>query len=773
MSVTVPKILPAEAPTVRGAFRERSISIRSMDLPQRIALAATLAGLLGAAILIGLRGVSVTRVPLGVVDGEQVVLALPLFVATLLLLSVGVGLLIAGSLFAHPAIAAVAAVALTVFVGWATGLLGIGGFVTVLPDWAAWAARGVLVAVWLVALATVLLRRGRFGEDTTEPRLRLAVMIALPALFVGYFVILSAASPVVNGLDLFPQTIHLLTEGFAIIATPMVMIAAVDFGEWGDFAADRLARIRTLTEAPNASKGRRYLVPVALAIIAVAYGVSSQSGSPGDRIWQTTQAVLLVAAVLGILASVGRALRLSGSPWPRTLGFAGLVCVCAVIALVGPSAVAALSGAFATPPPPAVSAQGDYTPSASVRSVTGVTGSTVLVPTGWDAQPDKSGTLDSITNLFPDGLRVDLIGLPVDPGTPMSQIVQGISTTAIGAAIPDGVWQKQRVSPAGGGTGVVWLYEHGSTDYAYYGLAVGKSASSGLTQLEAIVRTYRPAGEAPATLASILKANGNAARVGLAAERQDDIIQALGAGFAAVTAALAIVALAMFGRVWSTTWRLAVLFYGAAATVTVVTASASIARVVFGPDIAWPILTVGGAVAAAGLIGLVALAVTWRSHAGWAERLPATVPGILGAVIVLGIIHQLYGIALDAAVVPQWAAILILVAVGWEIVMSGESMTNQSSRRLPRSTRLMVFFGYILVLAAALVFYSGQYSTATGRVVSESFFEPESITQSALFRIAFPLLLVVFLLRLTSHTDEVASPDPSPQGRNSVRRTAR
>jgi hypothetical protein len=67
---------------------------------------------------------------------------------------------------------------------------------------------------------------------------------------------------------------------------------------------------------------------------------------------------------------------------------------------------------------------------------------------------------------------------------------------------------------------------------------------------------------------------------------------------------------------------------------------------------------------------------------------PVALPGILGAVIVLGLIHRLDGVALAAAEVPQWAAILIVVAVGWDIIMSGESMTNLSSRKSPREVAI-------------------------------------------------------------------------------------
>jgi len=88
------------------------------------------------------------------------------------------------------------------------------------------------------------------------------------------------------------------------------------------------------------------------------------------------------------------------------------------------------------------------------------------------------------------------------------------------------------------------------------------------------------------------------------------------------------------------------------------------------------------------------------------------------------------------------------VAVGWDLAMSGESMTNRSTRAFPRPTRVVAFCGYLLVLVSAIVFFAGQLSAATGAPVAESYFEPESVTQAALFRLALPVFIVVFLLRV-------------------------
>jgi hypothetical protein len=752
--------------TLRQVFRERRIALRTMDVPLRIATASTIAGLLGAAVLIWLRGAAAPQVALGVSAGAQVTLSLPLFVATLVLLSVGFGLLVSGALFARLVVAIVGLICLTALIGWSTGILGIGGYSVPLPGWASWATRIVLGLVWVVALLTVLFRRGRHGDAGEDRGLRIAVMIVVATLFGSYFLLLWVASPNINGLTLFPQSVNLLMKDVGFLATPMLMIAAVDFGEWGELSAQRLAGVPAMRQATGRSRRRAFVVPAVLACAALVYGFFFEGGTPVERLWIVAQSVFLLGIVLAILLAVGRVRPTSGAVWPRTLGFAALFGVCALVTWGGGPSVAALSGAFAVPPQPPVSAQGNYTPTASVRSITGLNGFTALVPVGWGTQADTATNVDRITNVFPDRTSVVMLALTVGPGTTMGQLVSAAQATSIGAPTRDGLWQKQMVTPNGGGQGTIWLQANGGAEGVFYGAATGKSAHSTLVTLEAIVRTYRPSRQPPATLASVLASNGTAAESDAASQRHDDVTQSLRAGFAALTAVLALLALLVFGRRWPPMWRLAVLAYAAVGAISLVASAGSIGRVFFGPSTTCPVLTVGGLLAATGITGLVALAVASRSQSGWAQRLPEAAAGILGTVIVLGILYQLYRIALTAAEIPQWAAILILVAVGWDITMSGETMTNLSSRTFPRSTRVVAFYGYILVLAATMVYFSGQLSLATGRAITEPFFDPESITQTALIRIGFAVLLLLFLLRVSHRSSQNALPTGSPAARN-------
>jgi len=125
----------------------------------------------------------------------------------------------------------------------------------------------------------------------------------------------------------------------------------------------------------------------------------------------------------------------------------------------------------------------------------------------------------------------------------------------------------------------------------------------------------------------------------------------------------------------------------------------------------------------------------------------AGVIGLEAATAALQLMTWLYDKALSASRISVWAAVILLVAVVWDVTMSGESMTNHGTAHLPRASRVLGFFGYTILLAGTILFYTSERTVSTGRA-TEPFFEPESITRNAMFRVALPVLLLSFLIRL-------------------------
>ena len=733
-----------------GAMSERGIRLRTMDGLLRGATVVTAAGIVIAAVLLLVRELPLGTVAIGSFDDEQVTLSGPLFVGSVGLLAAGCGFLVAGALFARGVVAIITTVLVVLFVGWQTGALGIAGLSALLPDWGLWTTRGLLFAAVAVSIGVLVIRRGRAGDAPRDRRLRAAVAFVLPAIFVAYFAVLGIASPVLNGLTLFPMSVGLLMQSVSFFATPMLMITAIDFGEWGELAGDRLAAIRLPRWAPSGAHRRTGIAAAALCIAAVVVGVVIGTGGVVDRLGYVVQSVVVLGLVLTVPLGVGRLLRIPGSGRRLAPGFASLFVVCAVLTWIVTGLTGLAAGVFqsaaALPP---VSEQGDYTSTANVHSITGVSGASALVPVGWEVTADSAGTIDVLRSAFPDTTRGTLLITRAAGDATIDGMLQATGSTASGPVTADGAWQRQPITTHDGSAGRIWLGS--ATDPRSAGLvmvatAVGPDPDAAFRQFEAVVRTTRPSGTAPVTLPEILTENGNTHPP--AAEAPDpDLVPAIGAGFTALMGVFAILLLLAVGR-RRPAWRSGLLYAGVVGAVAVAAASDSIGRELFGRSSWWPILTIGGVVAATGILGGGALLIGRWTRASWAARLPVPLLGLTGAVILLGVLNRLYSLALDAAAAPVWAAVLILVAVGWDLAMSGESMTNRSTRAFPRPTRVVAFCGYLLVLVSAIVFFAGQLSAATGAPVAESYFEPESVTQAALFRIALPVFIVVFLLRV-------------------------
>ena len=252
-----------EVRSLRQLFRERRLSVRTMEPRLRLATGAAAASLLGTVLLIALRDVGTASVSLGR-NGEVVTaVSAPLFVATLVLLTIGLAYVLTGAVLAGTPIAIIALIAIMVEIGLHTGAFGsVFGLdlFSLYPSWATWSARAVLAAVAGLALAVIGYDRRR-GTDVAR-HARLTILLGFAGLFGAFFVILKVASPEVGHLDLFPESISTFMLDIADLVTPLLFIAAVDFGEWGGLLGERVA---------SAIKIRRAtLLAPAAAVIALA-----------------------------------------------------------------------------------------------------------------------------------------------------------------------------------------------------------------------------------------------------------------------------------------------------------------------------------------------------------------------------------------------------------------------------------------------------------------------------------------------------------------------
>ena len=103
-------------------------------------------------------------------------------------------------------------------------------------------------------------------------------------------------------------------------------------------------------------------------------------------------------------------------------------------------------------------------------------------------------------------------------------------------------------------------------------------------------------------------------------------------------------------------------------------------------------------------------------------------------------------------------AIVILLALLWELTVSGESITNGHSSWFPRAARVLAFCGYIMLVATAVLFFSSLRVRNLGTVL-EPQFESEAWPALGILQLGVPALLCLVAVRLGVFTPaEKAAP---------------
>lgn len=742
-----------EVSSLRELFRERRLSIKTMERPLRIATGGAVASFIGVVLLTALRDINVPSVILGADKSGVREIPTPLFVATLVLLSVGFGYVLSGAVLASRTIAALSLVVITAVIGVEAGafghLLGFKGFIDLLPNWARWATRGLVVAIWGVAAVVAVLDMGE-RQSGSGRRMRLLVLIAYTAIFGGYFAVLKFASPQIGGLNLFPEMVGLIMGDIALLVTPILLVAAVDFGEWGGLLGERVAASKLL-----ARRWRLSLIAALLSITLAGYGYM-QLGPVGGRLSLhrfevAGRTVGLLGIALALIIFAGRALGLHRRRWPPTLNFAAIFVVCAL----GTYLIAPVSGLIAgqfgdiSQTVPQVTASGEYTAAADVLPARGGSGSTaftLLIPRGW--LPNQVNGVYLWTNYAIPGDKggqlvagIERVGIFTVPGSfNAAAFAAGSKLPTTGPQTKIGPWTRLQIDIVGTGPGLLWARPTGSATLVLEELVKGAPLGRVRPQFEAIANSVRTADEPAAVLPQSTEAPSESA-----SQSKTDLLQTIALAISAAIILALITMLATIGRRWPARLVGAMVLFSMTSLAALLFFADSIGRVVVGPGTGWPYVSEKGLLMGVGVLGLVSLVATVRQRATHRRvivgliTLDATVWALEG-------MRALYDHALAAGRVSAWAAIILLVAIAWDVTMSGDSMTNHGSRKVPRASRVLAFFGYVILLSATVLYYSAQRFVGTGKA-AEVFYEPEAVTQEGLFRIAFPLAVMIFLLR--------------------------
>ncbi|MFZ0214859.1 MAG: hypothetical protein WAM30_02855, partial [Candidatus Dormiibacterota bacterium] len=163
-------------------------------------------------------------------------------------------------------------------------------------------------------------------------------------------------------------------------------------------------------------------------------------------------------------------------------------------------------------------------------------------------------------------------------------------------------------------------------------------------------------------------------------------------------------------------------------------------------SIAMPNLIFGWAVGALLLVAFAALR----------GRLGTLVP-VFRLVLILGLgfagleflYEGVFGVALQAgARFSLLQGIVLLLAMLWDVLMSGESVTNGGGRQIPRHSRVLIYLGYTMMVATTVLFLSSLQVLGGGPAVSQ--FESDTWPQLGIAVLGPPLLLTFFLVNLVA-----------------------
>jgi hypothetical protein len=111
--------------------------------------------------------------------------------------------------------------------------------------------------------------------------------------------------------------------------------------------------------------------------------------------------------------------------------------------------------------------------------------------------------------------------------------------------------------------------------------------------------------------------------------------------------------------------------------------------------------------------------------------------------------------------------VVLVVAMLWDVLMSGESFTNTGGFAVPRHTRVLMYLGYTLVVVTTVLFLSSVQVQGGGSAGQA--FESDIWPQVGIAALGPPLLITFFVVNLAAWRR--ARPLSRPDGLDEVDRS--
>jgi hypothetical protein len=115
----------------------------------------------------------------------------------------------------------------------------------------------------------------------------------------------------------------------------------------------------------------------------------------------------------------------------------------------------------------------------------------------------------------------------------------------------------------------------------------------------------------------------------------------------------------------------------------------------------------------------------------------------------VSLVYRVYGAALFASEVSiALQALVLLIALGWDLMLSGKHVTNVDGKRIHRHVRMLLYFGYVMLVSSTVLYFGAYRNLATNEPAIQ-LFEPESFVRWGILGLGVPLLLTGFLLSVS------------------------
>ena len=755
--------------------RAKVISWRSMQPSMRLITAVGIAQLLAAGLVIALHGVPSPQMSLGLQSGHAVHIAVPYFWLSVIFTCIAISFLMTGALLLRWPVRLLALILFSAF----TLLPGVlypyaairVALVIALWLWAWVIALGHSAAPEAPARPTPPQRLAAWARHAPLPALTLGILLLIEVTL--YLVLLATTGWTRDSNLIFQLSFQAESQILAFVLIPVLILAGSDFAELGELIGSGIANA---TRIKSAQRGV-WLTLGLTALVAIIVALTTKPNIPGNindtllaYIGEFAVATAMVCALVALL-------RWSDAiHWPaarlRALTLLAAALIYFVISALASIAIIAQNNQIVRVT--LTDFQVYQTPPATSPAFS------LPYPAGW--KPALASN-NNATQLTISGLNQQYVGYVfvlalAQPDATSANASQALKafllniagssrTLKVNSTGNDGAWHTQRftlnasTSNVDTLTGEGWSQARDGHIWLIVGVTPHVNAQVLLPAFASMAHEWRPdlTAKAPQThetdLAAIT-ARSSAIYLGLL-----PLLLGPALGFL----------LMRFGGRWSPTLRVTGLFFAASGLLFGATALPSILQIFGAPNaFAWFLSLPSSAmqqvvaIATLALVGYVVL--RRRDDTTWVELIRLALAlniGLLFIVRMLNLYTVAIGVSKTSLAHPlSWEeGAIVLIALGWDLVMSGEAFTNRDDKSFPRHTRLLLYMGYITLTATLVMYFSTQsYTFAPG--AHEALFESEPWPQLGLRILGLPMVIVTFALGMVAWLRRRAQASEAP-----------